>query len=796
MNFQSRDALRKRAGRRGDIRIEALERRALLAASTESFNLPPLQHLIIQAREGIDTAPAAINVVVTALASQLLSGPLADLQSGTVDGNGFVTEVQSMEASYDTAIHQALIPEFPNVYTLLVLQGQRIVANESALNQQHTVGLLSDSDFPTEAAIAINALTNGPLFSLHTPLTGYAVATQGFEASLSNIADGLTASAPLTPAKASLTMLADTVAYQADIHAALQVTHPGVSNTVDMAVASLLTTADAVATESASDAAMLINTAISAFNAAILDTTGVFGSKGPIAVAIATRHGFPPHTKDHRPLSFFTSVSGTASLGGTATLTATLFSANGQAIAGVPVSFTLDGAFAGVANTNSSGIATLPGVTTSDAVGTDTGGVFAFYAGNINAKSTTGTGDLTVSQANTTLTSVSGTATFGGTATLTATLMSAVTGKPISGQTVTFTLDGTPVSTPGVTNSEGVATVTGVTTTDDAGTHVGVVVANFAGDSDFNKSTGTGNLTVSKANTTLGSVSGSAAFGGTASFTATLTSSVTHSGVANETVTFLLNGTSVGTAKTNSNGVATLTGITNTQNAGTYPNAVEATFSGDSNYNAAANATGTYTVTAAGTTVTAVSGSAAFGGTATLTATLTSSVTHAGVSGQTISFSLDGGTPVTSATNSSGVATVSGIPTSDPVGTDPGGVVATFTAPTGSNYTSSSGTGDFTVNQADVTFSSVAGTATGGMATLTATLTSAANGSALSGFEVDFSLDGTSIGPATTDSNGVAKLTGVPTSDATGTYPNAVSVAYAGNTDYKAGSAKGTLIVS
>jgi len=104
--------------------------------------------------------------------------------------------------------------------------------------------------------------------------------------------------------------------------------------------------------------------------------------------------------------------------------------------------------------------------------------------------------------------------------------------------------------------------------------------------------------------------------------------------------------------------------------------------------------------------------------------------------------------------------------------------------------------GNLVVSAANVTFSSVAGSATGGMATLTATLTSAVTGNAITGVLVDFSLDGTSVGSMTTDSNGVATLMNVPTSDPTGSHPNAVSVSFAGNTDFNSGSAKGTLIVS
>src|SRR5262249_55313533 len=127
------------------------------------------------------------------------------------------------------------------------------------------------------------------------------------------------------------------------------------------------------------------------------------GPRGVIAQSIATGRGFPPHTKDHRASSFFTTVSGTASAGGTATLTATLFSSRGQAIPGVYVSFTLDGAFAGVAGTDNNGVATLTGVPTSAAVGTDIGGIVAFFPGNSAQKSATSPGNLSVSMSTPTI---------------------------------------------------------------------------------------------------------------------------------------------------------------------------------------------------------------------------------------------------------------------------------------------------------------------------------------------------------------------------------------------------------
>ena len=113
------------------------------------------------------------------------------------------------------------MPEFPNVDTLLQLEGQRIVADETALNQQSSVGLLSSSDFAAEAQTAINSLTGGPLLSLGTPLSGYATATQNFESNLQNPraeSELLGDDAPGRRA-VSTTLQAETVAYDADIHA-------------------------------------------------------------------------------------------------------------------------------------------------------------------------------------------------------------------------------------------------------------------------------------------------------------------------------------------------------------------------------------------------------------------------------------------------------------------------------------------------------------------------------------------------------------------------------------------------
>src|SRR3954454_19065873 len=94
--------------------------------------------------------------------TQLTSGPLADLQAGTVNGDEFVTEVQGLVGSYAQNVNQQLLPHFVNIDQLLLLQGQRIVADVVALNQESAVGLITDSTLATQAQTAINTLTAGP----------------------------------------------------------------------------------------------------------------------------------------------------------------------------------------------------------------------------------------------------------------------------------------------------------------------------------------------------------------------------------------------------------------------------------------------------------------------------------------------------------------------------------------------------------------------------------------------------------------------------------------------------------
>lgn len=800
----SQRAKNRRRVRRWSFTAEILEERMLLAVTAQTFNAPSLSGLITQALRGKNTSGQAINLMVGSLQSQLNSGPLADLQSGAVNGNGFIQEVEGLVSSYSQNVDQQLLPRFKNVDTILQLQGQRIVADLVSLNQQETAGLIPSTTQTLSSQGAIGNMTSGPITALNTPLSAYVTATQTFQANANTVVKGLSSSSttPLTVAQAALTLAAEAEAYRADVHAGTQVTSPRVSAQVDSAVSTLESTIDSVVTSGAdaSTAQSKLTTALSTFATTVLDTTGIFGPQGPVAPTVSGNGTLPMTTRDVRPSTTITTVSGTESTDGTATLTATLSGANGgTGIAGALIDFTLNGAFAGIAVTDASGVATLSSVHVPAGAVTSTSGVAAAFLGNSSDRPSNGSGNFTATAQPTALGSVSGTASFGGTATLTATLTSTGTGKGLAGKTVDFTLDGASVGS-GVTDSNGIATLTGVATSDAVGTHTGVVAASFAGDSTDQAANATGNLVVSQTGTTLTSVAGTATFGGKATLTATLTSSATGKPISGQTVNFTLDGTSVGTAVTNSSGVATLTNVTTTDAVGTHTSAVVALFSGSTDYQAAANATGNLVVSQAATTLSSVSGTASSTANpeqATLTATLKSSATNQGVSGQTVTFTLNGVSVGSAVTNSSGVATLTGVSTNLNAGTHTNAIVASFSGST--NYASAANVnGDLVVSPAPTALSATGATAAfGGKATLTATLKTSDTSTPLAGKTVSFTLDNTAVGTAVTNSSGVATLTNVATTDSAGTHTGAVVASFTGDSTYAAAAnATGDLVVT
>ena len=114
-----------------------------------------------------------------------------------------------------------------------------------------------------------------------------------------------------------------------------------------------------------------------------------------------------------------------------------------------------------------------------------------------------------------------------------------------------------------------------------------------------------------QATTSLAVQPASGTYGGAVTLSATLTSA--GSGVNGKTITFTLNGNSVGTANTNSSGVASLSNVSLSGiNAGSYPTGVGASFAGDTSFSAT-NGTASLTVGKANATWTTNANSKTYG---------------------------------------------------------------------------------------------------------------------------------------------------------------------------------------
>ncbi len=149
-----------------------------------------------------------------------------------------------------------------------------------------------------------------------------------------------------------------------------------------------------------------------------------------------------------------------------------------------------------------------------------------------------------------------------------------------------------------LTNSLGVATctytpLTGPVTPLVAGNYD--ESASFAGDSAPYPPYGASNsstkqLTVSATATSLTVPDASGPYGGSVTLNATLASGAGQTGISGQTITFYLDGSSVGSASTNNSGVATLDNASIAGIAGgTYPASIKASFAGNGTYDAITN---------------------------------------------------------------------------------------------------------------------------------------------------------------------------------------------------------------
>ncbi|HWI60494.1 MAG TPA: Ig-like domain repeat protein, partial [Symbiobacteriaceae bacterium] len=449
-----------------------------------------------------------------------------------------------------------------------------------------------------------------------------------------------------------------------------------------------------------------------------------------------------------------TVANSTGNFGGTATLRATLT----PGVAGKTVNFLVGGVAAGSGVTDATGLATAP-YTISRPVGTYP--ITASFAGDADIAAAGGAGTLTVQTATGTMVVANASGPYLSSTTLQATLSPAAAGK-----LVTFSVDGVAVGN-GTTNAAGLVTLP-YTITPSAGPHT--LTAAFAGDADIAATTGSATLTVSQATgiMTVDNVSGN--YLGTATLRATLLPAV-----AGKTVTFSVDGTSVGTGTTDATGLATFS-YPVIKPVGSYP--VTASFAGDANISAVSNG-GTLTVQQATGLITVAPVTGEYQSTVSLAAALSPAE-----AGHVVTFSVNGTAVGTGTTDAAGIATYAYLVTQS-VGTHTVG--ASFAGNT--NISGASGSGNLVVTQAtSVMVIGPTSGAYGSTITLTATLSPH-----VAGKTVTFLVDGSSVGTALALANGVATLSYTVTKTA-GDY--SLTAAFAGDTDMKAVSASSTLTVT
>ncbi len=395
----------------------------------------------------------------------------------------------------------------------------------------------------------------------------------------------------------------------------------------------------------------------------------------------------------------------------------------------------------------------------------------------------------------TTLTVSPGTGTYNGSSMLTGTLMNTDTNQPVPNASVTLKLNGSQTCT-AATNASGVASCP-VTATEPPGTYS--LTGTFGGITSTTpvllSSSGSSTFVESKAPSTLTYTGSTSTTSGQApNLSATLTTAG-GTPLSGQTVTFTV-GTGSGaqhcSATTNTSGSASCNICS--YNQSTSPLPVTVTYGGNTDYSSSTTSESVTVITP--TTLSVSATTATYGQPVSLTGTLTNSVTGQGISGQTITLTLNATQTCTVATGSNGKGSCNVTPT-EASGTYP--VTGSFAGNTATSpqLAASNGSNKVVVNGAptSIAYTGATSVTNGQSLTLSATLTS--NGTALGNQPVTLAL-GTAQSEqsctATTNSSGSASCTIESVNQVTGTVT--VTVSYAGNTTYAASSSSASVKVS
>ncbi len=255
----------------------------------------------------------------------------------------------------------------------------------------------------------------------------------------------------------------------------------------------------------------------------------------------------------------------------------------------------------------------------------------------------------------TTLTVNPATSDYSDSTTVSGVLTDSVTNAPVSGEPVTFKLNGTETCT-GTTDATGTASCA-ITPGEPAATYP--LTGTFAGDStlplQLTASSGSANFVVTLEETAITYTGGTVAQNGQPLTVSGVLTTDNGTGLGGKTVTFTLGS---GTAAQTCTGVSNSTGaascVINVTGQPQGPIPVSDTFGGDAYYQ---TATATSTVNLPeGTTLTVTPGNGTYNSSSTVSGTLINSYTNAPVPGEPVTLTVNGTQKCTATTNASGVA--------------------------------------------------------------------------------------------------------------------------------------------
>ena len=365
------------------------------------------------------------------------------------------------------------------------------------------------------------------------------------------------------------------------------------------------------------------------------------------------------------------------------------------------------------------------------------------YSGSDN------TGTLTVNVIPTSLTVNPTNGYKGDNTTLTATLWDTAHNIPVADKSVSFFVNGVSVGT-GVSNVNGVVNCNYIIN-QNVGTYLNIVGAVFSPcDNLYNASNGNGTLTVNAIPTSISVNPINGYKGDLVNLVTNLTDTHNNLPINDETVQFSVNGNIIGSASTNSLGIATLA-YTIQQYSGSYP--ILAHFLGDSLYNESSN-TNNLNVALTPTAISMKPINGFKGDLVNLIANLTDTHNNLPINGKNVQFSVNGNIIGTNSTNSDGIATLA-YTIQQYSGSYP--ILAHFLGDSLYNESSNTNNLNVALTPTAISMKPINGFK-GDLVNLIANLTDTHNNLPLNGKNVQFSVNGNIIGTNSTNSDGIATL--------------------------------------